>query len=308
MSKADALSFGHVALVVGGDSAEREVSLRGGKAIAKALENLGVQFSVVDGPRRLLEQVAAGHYDRVFNLLHGRGGEDGALQGALRIYGIPVTGSGVLGSALTMDKVQTKRVWMASGLPTPRWQTAGSADDADAIIEALGLPLFVKPAHEGSSIGMSRVDQAGDLPAALDSALAFDTTVLVEQCIRGPEYTASILDGEVLPLIGLEPARTFYDYAAKYESGDTRYRCPCGLPDDKERELAELCLAAFDVVGASGWGRVDLMLDNDGSPWLLEVNTTPGMTETSLVPKAAKAAGIDFEELVWRILTTSRND
>jgi len=308
MSRADALSFGHVALVVGGDSAEREVSLRGGKAIAKALENLGVQFSVVDGPRRLLEQVAAGHYDRVFNLLHGRGGEDGALQGALRIYGIPVTGSGVLGSALTMDKVQTKRVWMASGLPTPRWQTASSADDADAIIEALGLPLFVKPAHEGSSIGMSRVDQAEDLPAALDSALAFDATVLVEQCIRGPEYTASILDGEALPLIGLEPARTFYDYAAKYESGDTRYRCPCGLPEDKERELAELCLAAFDVVGASGWGRVDLMLDNDGSPWLLEVNTTPGMTETSLVPKAAKAAGIDFEELVWRILTTSRTD
>ncbi len=155
---------------------------------------------------------------------------------------------------------------------------------------------------------MSRVDQAEDLPAALDSALAFDTTVLVEQCIRGPEYTASILDGQALPLIGLEPARTFYDYAAKYESGDTRYRCPSGLPEAKERELAELCLAAFDVVGASGWGRVDLMLDEQGSPWLLEVNTTPGMTETSLVPKAAKAAGIDFEELVWRILTTSRTD
>jgi len=308
MSPMDAPSMGHVALVVGGDSAERQVSLRGGQAVARALEALGVQHSVVDGPPRLLEQIASGHYDRVFNLLHGRGGEDGALQGALRIYGVPVTGSGVLGSALTMDKLQTKRVWSACGLPTPRWRQATDADSAAAIIDDLGLPLFVKPAHEGSSIGMSRVDRAEALPAAIDLALEFDHTVLVEACIEGPEFTAAILQEQVLPLIGLETERDFYDYAAKYESGDTTYRCPCGLPKTQERELAALCLEAFHVSAAHGWGRVDFMLDENGQPWLLEVNTTPGMTESSLVPKAASAAGIDFEELVWRILTTSRTD
>lgn len=308
MSPMDARSMGHVALVIGGDSAEREISLRGGQAVARALDALGVQHSVVDGPRRLLEQIASGHYDRVFNLLHGRGGEDGALQGALRIYGVPVTGSGVLGSALTMDKLQTKRVWLACGLPTPRWRVARDANSAGSIVDELGLPLFVKPAHEGSSIGMSRVDRAEALPGAINLALEFDDTVLVEACIEGSEYTASILDGQVLPLIRLETSRQFYDYAAKYESGDTTYRCPCGLPDAKERELAALCLEAFQVSGAQGWGRVDLMLDQHGQPWLLEVNTTPGMTESSLVPKAARAAGIDFEELVWRILTTSRID
>lgn len=308
MSPMDARSLGHVALVIGGDSAEREISLRGGEAVARAMEGLGVQHSVVDGPRRLLEQVASGHYDRVFNLLHGRGGEDGALQGALRIYDVPVTGSGVLGSALTMDKLQTKRVWSACGLPTPAWRAATDAGSAATIVSELGLPLFVKPSHEGSSIGMSRVDRADALPEAIARALEFDDTVLIEACIEGPEYTAAILDGEVLPMIRLETARDFYDYAAKYESGDTTYRCPCGLSASRERELAALCLEAFQISGARGWGRVDLMLDNNEQPWLLEVNTTPGMTESSLVPKAAQAAGIDFEELVWRILTTSRPD
>ncbi len=308
MTRDQVLGMGHVALVIGGDSAEREVSLRGGEAVARALASLKVQYSVVDGPRRLLEQVAAGHYDRVFNLLHGRGGEDGALQGALRIYGIPVTGSGVLGSALTMDKLQTKRVWQACGLPTPPWQVATAASQAKAMVETLGLPLFVKPAREGSSIGMSRVDRIEQLGPAIEQALAFDERVLVERLIDGPEYTAAVLDGQVLPLIGLKPARTFYDYAAKYESGDTEYRCPCGLPEAEEAALASLCAEAFEVVGASGWGRVDLMVDGQGQPWLLEVNTTPGMTERSLVPKAARAAGIEFEELVWRILKTSRSD
>lgn len=308
MTNERVIQLGQVALVIGGDSAEREISLRGGKAVAAALEKLGVQFSVVDGPRRLLEQIAAGHYDRVFNLLHGRGGEDGALQGALRIYGVPVTGSGVLASALTMDKVQTKRVWQSAGLPTAPWALATAADQAAEIIEALGLPLFVKPAREGSSIGMSRVDEAGQLAAAIERALAFDGWVLVERLIDGPEFTAAILDGQVLPLIGLKPARTFYDYEAKYESGDTRYLIPCGLSQAREAELAELCRQAFEVVGACGWGRVDLMLDSAGQPWLLEVNTTPGMTENSLVPKAAAAAGISFEELVWRILNTSQID
>jgi len=308
MSRSEALEMGQVALVVGGDSAEREISLRGGRAVAGALERLGVQYSVVDGPRRLLEQVAAGHFDRVFNLLHGRGGEDGALQGALRLYGVPVTGSGVLGSALTMDKLQTKRVWTAVGLPTPDWRLAGAADDGDAIVADLGLPLFVKPAREGSSIGMTRVDRGEELAAAIERALEHDERVLVERLIDGPEFTAAILDGEVLPLIRLEPARSFYDYAAKYESGDTVYRCPCGLDEATEQRLAAMCAEAFDVVGAGGWGRVDLMLDAAGQAQLLEVNTTPGMTEQSLVPKAAAAAGMTFEELVWRILKTSRTD
>lgn len=299
--------FGHVALVVGGDSGEREVSLRGGEAVAAALQRLGVQFSVVDGPQRLLEQVAAGHYDRVFNLLHGRGGEDGTLQGALRIYGVPVTGSGVLASALTMDKLQSKRVWTACGLPTPPWQTVGSADQAEAVLDELPPPLFVKPAREGSSLGMSRVTTADQLKPALTRALEHDQTVLVERMVQGREYTAAILDRRVLPLIRLETPREFYDYQAKYESGDTTYRSPCGLPEEKEQELASLCLEAFEVLGASGWGRVDLMVDEQDRPWLLEVNTTPGMTDQSLMPMAAKAAGIDFEELVWRILETSLN-
>lgn len=312
MSYPDAHRLGHVALVVGGDSAEREISLRGGRAVAGALERLGVQFSVIDGPRRLLEQVAAGHFDRVFNLLHGRGGEDGALQGALRLYGVPVTGSGVLGSALTMDKVQTKRVWSACGLPTPAWRiVSGSEHDptvVDNIIAALGLPLFVKPAREGSSIGMSRVTSGAGLGPALEHALSHDDCVLVEQLIRGREFTAAVLGEEVLPLIELRTGRDFYDYEAKYESGDTQYLCPCELPAELAAELAQLCLKAFELVGASGWGRVDFMLDEERQPWLLEVNTTPGMTEKSLMPMAARAAGIEFEELVWRILNHCRND
>jgi D-alanine-D-alanine ligase len=308
MTRDDVLRMGHVALVVGGDSAEREVSLRGGRAVATALESLGVQFSMVDGSRRLLEQVAAGHHDRVFNLLHGRGGEDGALQGALRLYGVPVTGSGVLASALTMDKVQTKRIWLACGLPTPRWETVTDKNEAERVLKSLGTPLFVKPSREGSSIGMSRVDDPAELPAAIVQALEHDDRVLIEQLVDGPEYTAAVLGGQVLPFVGLKPAREFYDYAAKYESGDTQYLCPCGLEAEVEAKLARLCLEAFNVVGATGWGRVDLMIDSHGRPQLLEVNTTPGMTEQSLVPKAAAAAGIDFEELVWRILNTSRID
>lgn len=308
MTRQDAHRLGHVALVVGGDSAEREISLRGGRAVAAALRRLGVQFSVVDGPRRLLEQVAAGHFDRVFNLLHGRGGEDGALQGALRLYGVPVTGSGVLASALTMDKVQTKRVWLACGLPTPAWAVVSSASQADAAIDTLGLPLFVKPVREGSSIGMSRVSAAEALAAAIEHALQHDHQVLVERLIQGREFTAAVLGDRVLPLIELRTSREFYDFAAKYESADTQYLCPCELPSALEASLAELCLQAFQLVGAAGWGRVDLMLDDEQKPWLLEVNTTPGMTEKSLMPMAARAAGMTFEELVWNILNHCRND
>lgn len=308
MTRPDAHRLGHVALVVGGDSAERDISLRGGRAVATALESLGVQFSVVDGPRRLLEQVAAGHFDRVFNLLHGRGGEDGALQGALRLYGVPVTGSGVLGSALTMDKVQTKRVWGACDLPTPGWRVVRSESQAEAVLAALGLPLFVKPAREGSSIGMSRVTAEAALAPAIALARKHDSAVLVEQLIEGREFTAAVLGQRVLPLIELRTEREFYDYEAKYESGDTEYLCPCVLPDGLEQALARVCLEAFEVVGAAGWGRVDLMLDRQDQPWLLEVNTTPGMTEKSLMPMAARAAGIEFEELVWTILNSCRND
>lgn len=308
MTGSEAQRLGHVALVVGGDSAEREISLRGGRAVASALQSLGVQFSVVDGPRRLLEQVAAGHFDRVFNLLHGRGGEDGALQGALRLYGVPVTGSGVLGSALTMDKVQTKRVWQACELPTPAWRLATTAQQAEPVLAALGLPLFVKPAREGSSIGMSRVNAPDQLAPAIERALEHDPNVLVEKLIEGREFTAAVLDGRVLPLIELKTGREFYDYAAKYESGDTEYVCPCDLPESIEARLARLCLDAFEVVGAAGWGRVDFMLGAVGQAWLLEVNTTPGMTEKSLMPMAARAAGIEFKELVWRILNRCRTD
>ncbi|NBB92918.1 MAG: D-alanine--D-alanine ligase [Gammaproteobacteria bacterium] len=308
MSLGDPRRFGQVALVVGGESGEREVSLKGGRAVAEAMEKLGIQFSVVDGPRRLLEHVAAGHYDRVFNLLHGRGGEDGTLQGALSIYGVPVTGSGVLASALTMDKLQSKRVFTACGLPTPDWAVARRAADGEAILRSLSPPLFVKPAREGSSLGMSRVSSDEELEPALARALEYDETVLVERMITGREYTAAVLGDRVLPLIRLETPREFYDYEAKYESGDTLYRCPCGLDEAAEARLAALCLEAFSVLSASGWGRVDLMVDEQEQPWLLEVNTTPGMTDHSLMPMAAKAAGIDFEELVWRILQTSLNE
>ncbi len=308
MTKHEAQALGHVALVVGGDSGEREVSLRGGRAIAKALESLGVQFSVVDGARRLLEQVAAGNFDRVFNILHGRGGEDGALQGALRLYGIPVTGSGVLASALAMDKIQTKRIWESAGLPTPPWRIARSADDAAQILDALAFPLFVKPSREGSSLGMARITNANDLAPAIEKALSFDPRVLVEQGVAGREYTGGVLGEQALPVIELRSPGDFYDFEAKYVSQETQYLCPCDLPATQERALAALCLQAFEVIGCHGWGRVDFMLDEHDQPWLLEVNTTPGMTERSCLPQAAAVAGMSYEELVWQILIRTNSD
>ncbi len=301
----DARKFGRVALCTGGSSAEREISLRGGRAVARALESLGVEFETFDGPMEVLRAAEAGGLDRVFNLLHGRGGEDGSFQGALELHGLPVTGSGVLGSALTMDKLLTKRVWKGCGLPTPDWQVASSPYAAGDIIETLGLPVFVKPAREGSSIGMSRVEDSSALAGAIERALEHDRQALVERLIEGTELTAGVLGDQCLPLIGLETDRAFYDFDAKYVSGDTRYLCPCGLDRVREEEIARLCLEAFNVTGARGWGRVDLMLDDNNQPWLLEVNTTPGMTDQSLLPMAAKAAGVEFEELVWRILETS---
>lgn len=305
MSRVDAATFGRLALVYGGDSAEREISLRSGCAVAAALTRLGIVFEAFDGPREVVDGVRDGRVDAVFNMLHGRGGEDGCLQGALSLYRVPVTGSGVLASALTMDKLQTKRVWRAVGLPTPEWRAAVSPDDAEAIVEALGLPVFVKPGREGSSVGMSRVLDAADLGPAIERALAHDSTALVEHMIRGPEYTAAILHDRALPLIRIATPREFYDFDAKYEAGDTEYHCPCGLPVEREAQLQALALEAFTTLGCNGWGRVDFLLDDDGNPWLLEANTVPGMTDHSLVPMAAAAAGLDFDELVGRILLTA---
>lgn len=301
-----AQSFGKVAVLMGGLAAEREVSLKSGAAVLQALQRRGVDAHPIDvkGPQ-VLKELEQGGFDRVFIALHGRGGEDGVMQGALETLGLPYTGSGVLGSALGMDKLRSKQLWLGAGLPTPEYVSLHADTDFEAVVGKLGLPIMVKPAREGSSIGATKVMEAGQLPKAWALAARHDAWVLAERWIHGAEYTAAVLRGEPLPLIRLETPRDFYDYEAKYHADTTRYHCPCGLDAARERELQALALRAFDAVGASGWGRVDFMLENDGRPWLIEVNTVPGMTDHSLVPMAARAAGIDFDELVWRILETS---
>lgn len=302
----DAARFGKVAVLYGGTSAEREVSLKSGRAVLEALRRRNVDAHGVDVvDSSVLEMLRSGGFARVFIVLHGRGGEDGVIQGALETLGLPYTGSGVLGSALGMDKVRTKQVWQAAGLPTPKFLVLDSEADLGRVEIELGFPVMIKPAHEGSSIGMSKVERAADLPAAWRAAMQYDRAVLAEAWITGREYTASILDAQALPLIRLETPHAFYDYAAKYQADDTRYHCPCGLPEAEEQTLRALALRAFRAVAAQGWGRVDFMCDRDGKPYLIEVNTVPGMTDHSLVPMAARAAGIDFEALVWRILETS---
>jgi D-alanine-D-alanine ligase len=301
---ASAAQFGRVAVVMGGSSAERDVSLNSGANVLAALRARGVDAQGVDGVPALLEGLAQRRYERVFNILHGRGGEDGTLQGALECLGVPYTGSGVLGSALAMDKVRSKQVWIALDLPTPRYHAFEPGDDVTGAIEALGLPAVVKPSHEGSSVGITRVRSPAELSAAIDLARRYDGELLIEQMIEGGEFTVGILEDRALPSIHIVPAGEYYDYHAKYVAEDTQYLCP-GLSGEAERELGELALAAFRAVGASGWGRVDVMRDRDGGNWLLEVNTAPGMTSHSLVPKAAQSVGIDFETLVWRILETS---
>ncbi len=300
----DARDFGRVAVVMGGDSAEREVSLNSGANVLDALRARGVDAVAVDGIDALIEHVRNGACDRVFNILHGRGGEDGLLQGALEALRMPYTGSGVLGSALTMDKVRTKRVWQALEIPTPRFAVLHPGDDVAAAVAMVGFPAIVKPSHEGSSVGVTRVYKREDLAAAIEHAARYDGELLVEQLIEGPELTVGILDGEALPSIRIVPAGEFYDYHAKYVSDDTQYLCP-GLDEPHEKNLRRLCEDAFRAVGAYGWGRIDIMQDRDGAFYLLEVNTAPGMTSHSLVPKAAARIGLDFESLVWRILETS---
>jgi D-alanine-D-alanine ligase len=294
--------FGKVAVLLGGRSAEREVSLKSGGMVLAALRTAGVDAHPFDPRDRGLEELARERFDRVFIALHGRYGEDGTMQGALELLGIPYTGSGVLASALAMDKWRTKLVWQSAGVPTPRYELLSADTDFAAVPARLGLPIMVKPANEGSSIGMTKVRRAGDLDEAYALAANYDRVVIAEQFVDGTELTGGILGREALPLIRLETPRDFYDYDAKYLADDTRYILPCGLPEAEEQAIRAGCLRAFDALGCRGWGRVDLMLDRSGNPYFLEVNTSPGMTDHSLVPMAARHAGLSFEALCVRIL------
>lgn len=302
----NAMNFGRVAVLFGGSSAEREVSLKSGGEVLKALQQGGVDAFGIDAGSDLAARLIAERPDRVFIALHGRGGEDGSLQGLLENLQLPYTGSGVLASALGMDKLRTKLVWQGLQLPTPAYAVLRDEADCAAIVEQLGLPLIVKPIHEGSSIGMAKVTSLAELEQAWTEAKRYDDCALVEQWMTGREFTVAILDGRALPAIGLQTSHTFYDYHAKYVANDTRYLLPCGLDTEQEQQLADLCLRAFDAVGCRGWGRVDVMQDGAGNFQLLEVNTVPGMTDHSLVPMAAKAAGMTFTDLVLAILASAR--
>ncbi|HNA22860.1 MAG TPA: D-alanine--D-alanine ligase, partial [Agitococcus sp.] len=283
-------------------SAEREISLKSGQAVLQALQQAGVNAQAFDPAEQNIGDIKA--YDRAFIVLHGRGGEDGTMQGALELLGVPYTGSGVLASALGMDKTRTKQLWLGCGLPTPAYARLTANTDFAQVIAELGLPLMVKPAHEGSSIGMRKVEKAEDLQPAFEFAAKYDSEIIAEKWVTGKEYTIVILGDKALPIIRLQPHQShgFYDFEAKYNANDTQYLCPCGLSDEDEQALQALALRAFDMVGATGWGRIDAMRDEQGNFWLLEVNTVPGMTDHSLVPMAAKAAGLSFEQLVLTIL------
>lgn len=303
----DPAVFGRVAVLMGGTSAERDVSLDSGRNVLEALRARGVDAHAVDGIPALLEALQAKRFDRVFNILHGNkgGGEDGTLQGLLEALRVPYTGSGVLGSALAMDKIRTKQVWLSLGLSTPRYARLSPGEDVHAAAKALGLPVIVKPACEGSSVGVSRVFDDAGLDEAVALAARYPGELLMEQMIVGGEYTVGILGDVALPTIRIVPAGEYYDYHAKYVAEDTQYLCP-GLEDAAaERAMRALALAAFRAAGCTGWGRVDVMRDARGDNYLLEVNTAPGMTSHSLVPKAARQVGVSFEELCWRVLETS---
>ncbi|ACV33918.1 D-alanine--D-alanine ligase [Accumulibacter sp.] len=297
--------FGKVAVLFGGRSAEREVSLNSGSRVLAALRRQGVDAHAFDPAERQLDDLAG--FARAFIALHGRYGEDGTIQGALELMGIPYTGSGVMASALGMDKWRTKLLWQAAGLPVPPYLMLDDATDLAAVEAALGLPLFVKPACEGSSIGITKVKRPGELAAARAEAARHDSLVIAERAILGGEYTVAILGNAALPIIKIEPSNEFYDYEAKYLRDDTAYRCPCGLTETRESELRQQALDAFRVLGGRGWGRVDFLLDQaaaagGGAAYFLEVNTSPGMTDHSLVPMAARAAGMSYDDLVVRIL------
>jgi D-alanine-D-alanine ligase len=304
-----ALTEQKIAVLYGGDSAEREVSLNSGKAIASGLRQAGFNVELIDTKGFCLTDLTKRSIDRVFIALHGRGGEDGCVQGALQYMGIPYTGSDVLGSALSMDKIRSKQVFQATGLSTAPFAIVEKESyqqaQAKSILNDLGDAVMVKPANEGSSIGMAKAETASELHQALTIAFEYDDEILVEAWINGPEYTVAILGDEALPAIHMETPNDFYDYDAKYQATTTQYHCPAGLSDGDENALKLLALKAFKATGAKGWGRVDVMRDKNDEWQLLEVNTVPGMTETSLVPKSAKAHGLNFSELVTRIIEIS---
>ena len=294
--------MGKVAVLMGGLSAEREVSLKSGAAVLSALQQRNVDAHSIDVGENIIEVLQAGKFDRAFIVLHGRGGEDGVIQAVLETLRIPFTGSGVLGSALCMDKIRSKQVWHAAGLSTPHFVALNEQSHWSEVAAELGLPIAVKPVREGSSLGTTRVELSENLEDAWRVAAKFDDEVMAEPWVEGDEYTVAILAGKALPVIRLDTPREFYDYAAKYESNDTSYHCPSGLDKETEQRVQNLALRAFYALGARAWGRVDFIMSESGQPWLLENNTVPGMTDHSLVPMAAKEAGIEFDELVWRIL------
>ncbi|WP_191486108.1 D-alanine--D-alanine ligase [Pseudomonas sp. FEN] len=298
-------AFGRVAVLFGGKSAEREVSLKSGNAVLQALQSAGVDAFGIDVGDDFLQRLLNEKIDRAFIILHGRGGEDGSMQGLLECLGIPYTGSGILASALAMDKLRTKQVWHSLGIPTPRHAVLSCEADCISAGAELGFPLIVKPAHEGSSIGMAKVTGVDELIVAWKAAATYDSQVLVEQWIQGPEFTIATLRDQILPPIALGTPHSFYDYDAKYLASDTQYRIPCGLDSAKEKQLMDLTAKACEALGIAGWGRADVMQDADGQFWFLEVNTAPGMTDHSLVPMAARAAGLDFQQLVLSILAAS---
>ena len=300
------MNLGKVAVLFGGKSAEREVSLKSGSMVLAALKKKGVDAHAFDPAEKSIELLKKERFDRAFIALHGRFGEDGTMQGILEWLGIPYTGSGVLASALAMDKVRTKRIWSAEGLPTAPYAVLTREVNLKVVARKLGVPLFVKPASEGSSVGMSKVKRVGDLEEAFALAVNYDPVVIAEKFIDGPELTAAILGEQALPVIRIETPREFYDYEAKYIANDTRYLIPAGLTEKKEQEIRALCLDAFRALGCRGWGRVDLMLDKRGRPYLLEINTSPGMTDHSLVPMAARAVGLSYEDLCVKILESAR--
>ena len=298
-------NFGKVAVMMGGRSAEREISLKSGSMVLAALQRKGVDAHAFDPREQGLEQLLAQRFQRVFIALHGRFGEDGTVQGALETLGLPYTGSGVMASALAMDKWRTKLAWLATGIPTPLFELLTTDSQAADVAARLGLPLMVKPAHEGSSIGITKVDSIEKMGAAYALAAKLDDTVIAEQFIAGREITAAILNGKALPLVRIEAPLGNYDYHNKYFGNETIYHCPSGLPAEIEARIQQQALAAFRIIGCQGWGRLDVMLDAENRPWFLEVNTIPGMTDHSLVPMAARQSGVPFDDLVLRILETA---
>lgn len=303
-----AADFGRVAVLMGGRSAEREISLISGNAVLAGLQRKGIDAYGIDVSFDICQKIASGEFDRAFIVLHGRGGEDGEIQGFLQAVNLPYTGSAITASVLSMNKRLSKLAWIQQGLPTAIFMPVTEQTDTQALVDELGLPLIIKPVNEGSSIGMSKVNDIAELQQAIDLALKYDADVIAEQWIHGEEYTVAILDGEALPAIRLKTPHEFYDFDAKYHANDTEYLCPCGLDADVEQGIQDIAVKAFNALGMKGWGRIDFMRDSQGNLFLLEANSVPGMTDHSLVPMAAKQAGLSFEDLVWRILETSFKD